>query len=223
MAKVIHELADYSNKQSLANRFRNKRFQFFEEQIKKLSKNKPIRILDIGGTQSFWVNRGYADNENFHITILNLYKEESDYSNLIGVKGNACDLSEFKDNEFDLVFSNSVIEHVFTFENQQLMASEVRRVGRNYYIQTPNRNFFIEPHYLLPFFQFLPRGLQVFILTKTRLSRGRKRNMEEATDHLDEIRLLTYGEMAGLFPDGKIFKEKFLLMNKSFTSFLIKE
>ena len=223
MAKFIHGLANYSNKNSLANRFRDNRFKFFEEQIKKLSETKPVRILDIGGTQSFWVNRGYADNENFQITILNLYKEETDYSNLIGVKGNACDLSEFVDNEFDLVFSNSVIEHVFSFENQQAMAAEVQRVGKNYYIQTPNRFFFVEPHYLLPFFQFLPRGLKIFILTKTRLSRGSKRSLEAAEASLKEIRLLSFNEMKQLFPKGKIFKEKFLLMNKSFTSYLISD
>ena len=60
----------------------------------------------------------------------------------------------FKDKSFDAVFSNSVIEHVGTFEDQKMMANEVIRVTNFYFIQTPNLYFPIEPHFLVPFFQF---------------------------------------------------------------------
>ncbi len=215
--KKIDNLANYSNNKSLANSFRNRRFKFFESQFKAFDHLEKIRILDIGGTESFWVNRGYQNKENIEITILNLFKTNTQYPNFIGYKGDACNLSEFKDNHFDLVFSNSVIEHLFTFENQQKMAKEVLRVGKHYFIQTPNKYFFIEPHYLLPFFQFLPKRMRKFILTKTPLSRGKKRTPESAQNSIDEIQLLSLKQMKGLFPNGKVYKEKFLGMNKSFT------
>src|SRR5690554_707519 len=171
-----NQLADYSDKKSLANRFRDRRFRFFESQFKKIipENGTVLKILDVGGTESFWVNRGYHKNNLVHITLLNLTKTEVEHKNMVSVIGNACDLSEYTDNSFDLVFSNSVIEHLYSYENQVLMAKEIQRVGKNYYIQTPNKYFFIEPHYLLPFFQFLPRKIKLFVLSKTRLSRGNK-------------------------------------------------
>lgn len=48
---------------------------------------------------------------------------------------------QFKEKEFDLVFSNSVIEHVGGFQDQMKAANEIRRVGKNYFIQTPNKYF----------------------------------------------------------------------------------
>ncbi|WGF93438.1 class I SAM-dependent methyltransferase [Aequorivita marisscotiae] len=220
-----NELADYNNKKSLANRFRDRRFRFFENQLKKIAPKKGavLTILDVGGTESFWVNRGYHKNPDIHITLLNLTKAETQHDNMESVVGNACDLSEYSDNTFDLVFSNSVIEHLYSYENQELMAKEVQRVGENYYIQTPNKYFFIEPHYLLPYFQFLPRKTKLFVLSKTRLSRGNKLSMEKAKDKVAEIQLLSLKDMNHLFPRAKIFKEKFLGMNKSLTAYLINE
>ncbi|WP_299455631.1 class I SAM-dependent methyltransferase [uncultured Microscilla sp.] len=212
----IDKLANYANPKSLGNKFREKRFNFFKSKIKNLP--KPMKILDVGGTQLFWVNRGFHNNPNYHITLLNLHKEPSDYSNIQSIVGDATNLSDYEDNHFDLVFSNSVIEHLFTYQNQEKMAAEVQRVGHYHYIQTPNYYFFIEPHYLLPFFQFLPRSLQLFILTKTRLSRGIKYTKEAANAYLDEIQLLSKKQYKRLFPESLFYKEKFLGMTKSITA-----
>ena len=66
--------------------------------------------------------------------------------------GDATDLSPFKDKSFDIVHSNSVIEHLYNFENQKKMASEIMRVGQKHIVQTPNKYFFLEPH--LSYFPF---------------------------------------------------------------------
>ncbi|MBC8844888.1 class I SAM-dependent methyltransferase, partial [Escherichia coli] len=73
----------------------------------------------------------------------------------------ATDLSEIDDQQFDIVFSNSVIEHLYTWENQEKMAKEVLRVGKYHFIQTPNYWFPIEPHWVFPFFQFLPKSIRI--------------------------------------------------------------
>ena len=202
-------------KNSLGNQFREKRFKFFLKEINKIS--KPITILDVGGKINFWENRGLAGNNEYKITIVNIEKETSKYSNINYEIGDATNLSQFNDKSFDIVHSNSVIEHLYNFNNQSKMASEIVRVGKKYIVQTPNKYFFLEPHYLLPFFHFIPDKLKYLILTKTKLSRLKTWDKNFAKQYIKEIRLLSLKEMKLLFPNSKIYFEKFLGMNKSFT------
>jgi hypothetical protein len=109
----------------------------------------------------------------------------------------------FKDGSFDLVYSNSVIEHVGDFESQRLFAAECRRVGLGYYVQTPNRRFPVEVHLMRPLIHWLPRWLQERIL------RRRK------SWFLREIRLIDRGEMRTLFEDAEIWHERVLGVSKS--------
>jgi SAM-dependent methyltransferase len=109
----------------------------------------------------------------------------------------------FADGEFDVAYCNSLIEHVHPADRPRL-AAEVRRVARRYFVQTPNRWFPIEPHVLLPLFQFLPRGLQ------RRLWR-----FGVSRDPYQEISLLTRGELARLFPEAEILRERVGPLTKS--------
>jgi ubiquinone/menaquinone biosynthesis C-methylase UbiE len=211
--KNIFDISE--NKGSLGNKFREKRFSFFLKKFNKMQ--KPITILDVGGKINFWVNRGLAGNTNFEITLINIEKEKSLYPNIKTKMGDATDLSPFNDKSFDIVHSNSVIEHLYNFENQKKMASEIIRIGQKYIVQTPNKYFFLEPHYLLPFFQFIPDKLKYLILTKTKMSRLKTWDKNFAKQYIKEIRLLSLKEMKLLFPNSKIYFEKFLGMNKSFT------
>jgi 2-polyprenyl-3-methyl-5-hydroxy-6-metoxy-1,4-benzoquinol methylase len=127
-------------------------------------------------------------------------------------------MGEFADGSFDLVFSNSVIEHLYTFENQAKMADEVQRVGKSYFVQTPNRYFPVEAHYAIPLAQYLPKGLVFFLLTKTPLSRLKRWDPNAARQYLDEIRLLDEKEMQAVFRGAKIWKEKVLGLTKSLTA-----
>ena len=211
--KNIFEISEKKN--SLGNRFREKRFNFFLKKFDSL--NKPITLLDIGGKINFWENRGLAGNNDYIITIINIEKEKSNYSNINCLIGDATNLNQFNNKSFDIVHSNSVIEHLYNFNNQSKMASEIIRVGKKHIVQTPNKYFFIEPHYLLPFFQFIPDKLKYLILTKTKLSRLKTWDKNFAKQYIKEIRLLSEKEMKELFPNSKIYFEKFLGMNKSFT------
>lgn len=212
-------LASSDNPKSLGNKFRKQRFQYFEDLFHSNFKGKfPVRILDIGGMVHFWKDQSLLKSGKIEIILLNLSREDVQIKGLSSMAGDATDLSQFKDGNFDLVFSNSVIEHLYTWENQQKMAREAIRVGKKYFIQTPNRHFFLEAHYALPFAQYLPKKLTYFLLTKTRLSRGSKWDQKDAQQYLDEIRLLTLGEMKSLFPGAKIYKEKFFGLDKSFSA-----
>ena len=171
---------------------------------------KPVAILDVGGKINFWENRGLAGNNDYIITIVNIEKEKSLYSNIKTKIGDATDLSPFNDKSFDVVHSNSVIEHLYNFNNQSKMASEIIRVGQKHIVQTPNKYFFIEPHYLLPFFDIVPEKLKYLILTKTKLSRLKKWDKNFAKQYIKEIKLLSLKEMKILFPNSKIYFEKFM-------------
>jgi ubiquinone/menaquinone biosynthesis C-methylase UbiE len=208
-------LQDSKQKESIGNKFRNKRFVYFERLISNLP--RPIHILDVGGTEDFWVNRGYNKKEDVKITLLNLKTIITNYNNITSIVGDATDLSLFKEDHFDIVFSNSVIEHLHNFKNQQKMAQEVQRVGIYHFIQTPNKYFLIEPHFLFPLFQCLPKSLKYLLLTKTKLSRGKKWNKKFAKEYIQEIRLLSLKEMKYLFPNSKNKTERFLGMSKSYT------
>ena len=80
------------------------------------------------------------------------------YPGIRYVQGDACALP-FGDAEFDIVFSNAVIEHVGDRDRQRAMASEAVRVGRRAFLTTPNRRFPIEVHTRLPFVHWLPDAL----------------------------------------------------------------
>lgn len=221
---MLKLFASSEEKRSLGNWFRKRRFEFFDKLIQSMLKEKakngnlPLNILDVGGTESYWVNMSYHLNPDIKITLVNLLDIPTEHPNIVSVKGDATRLINFKDKEFDITFSNSVIEHLYTYEAQQKMSEEVQRVGKKHFIQTPNKHFFIEPHYVLPFFQYLPKNLQYPILTNTKFSRGRKWDKDFARQYVDEIRLVSCAEMKSLFPESDLYEEKFLGLTKSFTA-----
>lgn len=218
--KFIYELFSSSdNPNSLGAKFRAKRLKKFEKLFfRNFNPEKEIRILDVGGTDYFWKNSQIPSIPGVRITLLNLHLEKTTHPHIQSLLGNATDMREFSDKSFDLIFSNSVIEHLYTLENQQKMAAEIQRVGRKYFIQTPNKFFPIEAHYALPFAQFLPKSLVFLLLTKTRLSRLKRWEEKAARQYLEEIRLLNEKEMRLLFPGAKILKEKALGLTKSLTA-----
>lgn len=203
---LFKRIADNSSHTSLAHSMRFKRYKYFMQMVFELK--KPLKILDIGGTQEYWERMGLNDSE-IQITLLNLSYQNVRSSDFLSVVGDARDLSAYCDKSFDIVHSNSVIEHLFTKDSQILMAAEVRRTGKYYFIQTPNFFFPLEPHYVFPGFQFLPRKLKIWLVKNFSLGHvRRKTKIEEARMQVDEIRLLTIAEMKELFPDSRIWREK---------------
>ena len=97
---------------------------------------------------------------------MNLGEQERRHGNVDAVVGDATDLGAFADGQFDVAFSNSVIEHLFTYEAQSHMARELQRVGRAHWVQTPNFWFPIEPHFLVPAWHWLPEDARVAVLTR---------------------------------------------------------
>jgi trans-aconitate methyltransferase len=223
MSFISDLFASSDHPNSIGAKFRSKRQVVFEAFFFDIfSKNEPVRILDLGGTAYFWENSTIPNLPNVSITLLNLHLESTEHPNITAMTGNATELTDFKLNDFDLVFSNSVIEHLYTHENQQKMAREIMRVGKYFFVQTPNKYFPIEAHYALPFAQFYPKNITYFLLTKTKLSRLKNWKSADARQYLEEIRLLDEKGMLELFPRASIYQEKFMGLVKSISAHNLK-
>lgn len=215
--KILRPYANPEKENSFSVKWRRKRFVLFKQLLSSLT--PPVKVLDVGGTEYFWENVNFIPESNTSIVLLNLYKIDVTLPWISSVVGNGMDLSRYNDGEFDLVFSNSVIEHLGTWENQLKMASEVRRVGKHYFVQTPNRYFPVKPHFLFPFFHFLPYSCRVWIVRNFNtgwFDKTPDRSIAEAI--VKEIRLLSKNELKYLFPESTIFSEKVLGMTKSFVA-----
>lgn len=98
----------------------------------------------------------------------------------------------FKDRQFDIVFSNAVLEHVGSRGEQARFVAELRRVSKAFFVTTPNRWFPVEHHTGLPFLHYLPPSLFRALIRNTRYRYW----ADEAN-----LNILTVPEMAKLFPD----------------------
>ncbi len=178
----------------------------------------PVNILDVGGTENFWVQMGFIERKDIQLTILNITEQEiSAVDNITFIKGDATDLGMFPNKSFDMVFSNSVIEHIPGTENRKKMAEEINRVSKRYFVQTPNYYFPFEPHFLLPCFQYFPLRIKLFLLKRFNMGWFTKcKDDNEAMELLEFNQLLKFRELKTCFPGCRIIPEKFLFLNKSF-------
>jgi len=219
MAYLFDFFSSSDNPRSLGFKFRAKRLHEFETLFfNYFAGQEKIEILDFGGTDYFWKHSKLLQHPGVRITLLNLHLEKTSHPAIQAVEGDATNLHHYAAGSFDLVFSNSVIEHLYTLENQQKMASEIRRLGKTYFIQTPNVYFPVEAHYALPLAQYYPKSLLFFVLTKTKLSRLTRWNDADARQYIEEIRLLNAEEMSSLFPGAVLIKEKVMGLTKSITA-----
>lgn len=208
--------ADQNNEGSISSRLRKKRLDFFLGFCNSI--DKPVRILDLGGSDYHWRNSVFMNNKDFHITIINTENQNTkDFRNLSFIKRDARDLDIFDDKEYEAVYSNSLLEHLNIYDDQKKMAEDIIRIGKHYFIQTPNYYFPVEPHFLFPFFQFIPDNLKTKLLLKYNLGWfGKQQDKEKARELASSIRLLKKKELQKMFPGGKIFKEKYFMFNKSY-------
>jgi hypothetical protein len=178
----------------------------------------------MGGTYEYWdrVGLDFLRSKGATITLLNvadaeLTAQSRDEDVFTRAVGDACEMSQFQDQQFDLAHSNSVLEHVGTWDRMKAFGAETSRVGRSYYVQTPNFWFPVDPHfYRAPMFHWLPRSLRARLLTTFPIAYvGRIGAMEEALDIVDDVRLIGARQFRALFPDANIVYERILGLNKS--------
>ncbi|RKK03131.1 hypothetical protein EBE87_23660 [Pseudoroseomonas wenyumeiae] len=178
-------------------------------------------IVDIGGDREYWeiFCEGYLRSRNVKVVLANI-KFSGDSSAEDGIfryiGADARVLDGFRDKQFDISHSNSLIEHVGSWKDKKSTADETRRIAHSYYVQTPNYWFPIEPHFLVPGFQFLPKQARIALIRKK--NRGWIQKAESYSDAAEVVEgcdLLSTTEMKVLFPDATIIPERFLALTKS--------
>jgi SAM-dependent methyltransferase len=216
---ILKSLGDNSSATSLATKMRKQRFGFFLSLLGTVP--RPLRILDLGGTQEFWDMMAPDALSGVHVTLLNLHAQPVSATNFESVAGDARDLSRYVNLSFDVVFSNSVIEHLGPdFNDQKQMADEVMRVGERYFVQTPNRYFPLEPHFLTPAFQFFPVDVRVWLVSNFNVGWYKRiPDRSKARRAVESISLLSRGDVKRLFPGAQIYTEKIAGMTKSFVAY----
>lgn len=111
------------------------------------------------------------------------------------VLGDGCTLP-FREKSVDFVFSDNVIEHV-SEERRERFVNELKRVARaGFLITTPNYWFPFEPHFHMPFFQFLPAAAKERLLRFARFG--------FVNDPSETIKLLSRRDLQRLVPDATV-------------------
>ena len=225
VTQTSKRLDDTSRTDSLSTRFRQRRDVRLRDLISQIAAEKKlIRILDLGGTVEYWRRVGveFLRDASAHVTVLNqlpseLRPEGSDKALFATAVGDACDLPQFGDGAFDLVHSNSVVEHVGNWSRMKSFAAETRRVGQSYYVQTPYYWFPIDPHYYrAPMIHWMPRPWQARILKSFPVAYcGRSGSLDASYEILDSTQLIDGQQFAQLFPDAEITGERILGLTKS--------
>ena len=207
-------ITNYNNPKSLGSWFRRRRAANLSELIDKVFSQKgSVKIVDIGGTRTYWkiFPDDYLASKNCEITLVNLTKTDCPEDNVFQeVIGDGRHL-DFADLSFDLAHSNSVVEHVGDWLDMADFAQEVARVAERYYVQTPSFWFPIEPHAMFPLFHWLPISLRKKLVLQYALGNWQKAATEDdASRIVSSARLLTKKQMRQLFPDASIKTEWFV-------------
>lgn len=219
---MILRLADNRRSDSLATQFRNRRFaRFLDLCERRFAGLDRIRLLDVGGTFDFWEQRRDLLPANLTIDVCNVEEPKTrGFEGLSFFRDDARTLASVPDGAYDVVFSNSVIEHVGAFDDMAAMAQAVRRVASAYFVQTPYLHFPLEPHALTPGYQYAPFGMRTVMHRMLPLGwYPRAHSWERAREMAYDSRLVTVAQMRSLFPGATIWLERKFGLVKSMIAY----
>lgn len=193
--------------------------------------NENTKILDLGSETGSNINSALQGTsfkpQNIYIADidLSLIEKGANQYGFVPVPIGESEQLPFEDGFFDIVYCSSVIEHVTvpkeqvwslysgkkfkekSFKRQKEFASEIKRLGKQYFVQTPYKYFPLESHSWIPFIAWLPRRLIIEVLKVT--------NTFWVKRTTPDWHLLNQNEMSYLFEDANIIPEKSFKLKKS--------
>lgn len=220
-ARLRERLYSYTGS-SLSERFRRRRWAALAERFPELP---AMRVIDLGGTTWDWT-MGYAGATGGRsaapkeVLVVNL--DDSALTNpsswIRTLCADVCALpQDVLDAPFDLVYSNSLIEHVGGRWRRERMAEAIHGLAEHHWVQTPWRYFPVEPHWMFPCFQFLPAPARARISRRWPLTPSdlRGEDLDGALEGALSVELLTAAELRRLFPGSELRREKVAGVTKS--------
>ena len=194
-------LFDPSRPTSFNARARAKRWGVFQQTFPELDQ---MRVLDLGGTPGYWVN---APVRPASVRCVNLDPQHTSQESS-WIEYAVADACERQAGDYDLVVSNSLIEHVGGHERRLRLSEAVHAAADRHWVQTPYRYFPIEPHWMFPGFQFFPASLRMRI-SKTWPVGHIRSTTDSAWADVSWVELLSITDMRGYFSDSAIWLERY--------------
>jgi hypothetical protein len=129
-------------------------------------------VLDVGVNDSAWRSSNFLESQYpwpmritaVAISAMPTFERTFPEVRLVVADGRNL---PFEAKSFDIGFSNAVIEHVGSRDDQRLFVEEMVRTCRTVFVATPNGGFPVDPHILLPFVHWLPRRIRQVVLRLT--------------------------------------------------------
>jgi hypothetical protein len=196
---------------SWGERRRIRRWQWFTETFPDLPE---MSVLDLGGRVDTWER---APARAKHVHVVNLEPLPSELPTWAEAdRADACALPGYiARRRYDLVFSNSVIEHVGGHERRLRFAEAARNLADAYWVQTPYRYFPVEPHWIAPGMQFLPVAARSRLAHRWPLGHTRSPDRVSALQDVLWTELLDRTQLRHYFPDATLRAERVLGLTKS--------
>lgn len=196
---------------SYGARSRARRWQWLVDTFPDLDE---MSVIDLGGSLSTWER---APVRARHVHVVNVSAPPAEVPGWAEVeRGDACALpSHIARRRYDLVFSNSVIEHVGGHERRLRFAETVRSLSERYWVQTPYRYFPVEPHWLFPGLQFLPVALRARIAHRWPLAYTPGRPKAAVLRTVLWTELIDRTQLRHYFPDAQVRSERVAGLTKS--------
>ena len=201
------------NENSVSERMRRRRWRVILHHFPRIAE---LRVLDLGGTSLWWSRAPIKPRQ---VTVVNLYEPGEAFPGVKTVEGDALRADELvRGQQFDLVFSNSLIEHLRGHGPRQRLADVVESLAPQYLVQTPYRYFPVEPHWMFPGFQFLPVAARAYLAPRWPLGHTYGWEADASEDEVMSTELLSAAEMRHYFSDAEIVWERVAGVPKSMTA-----
>jgi hypothetical protein len=180
------------------------------------------RICDLGGSIHFWVDSNLSECAS-NVEIFNLSNDAAcseitshESESLKGVRVFVYDGQHVPraDKYYDLLVCNSVIEHVAQSQ-RRILIREMLRIAKRIYLQTPAREFAIDPHFLIPLIHWLPKSVGYYLALISPWRLLSRPDRDTIQQYFFETNLLSRQELSAIFPEAKLLSERAIGMTKA--------